>query len=118
MAVGMLVALAVLTLTVGLIRSQAAADLRTLTATGATRSIRRALTAATAAGLAGLGVTLGIAGAYLGLTAGFVTDLGSLLPPPVLELLAVACGLPLLAGAAGWLLAGRQPPSLARQPVE
>jgi len=27
-------------------------------------------------------------------------------------------GLPLLAAVAGWLLAGRQPPVLARQPIE
>ena len=40
----------------GLIRSEAAGDLRILTATGATASIRRMLTAATAGGLAVLGV--------------------------------------------------------------
>ncbi len=31
---------------------------------------------------------------------------------------AVVLGLPLLAAAAGWLLAGRQPPALSRQPIE
>jgi putative ABC transport system permease protein len=112
------VALAVLALTVGLIRSQAEADLRTLTATGATSAIRRALAAATAGGLATLGVGLGTAGAYLGLSAGFLGDLAELLPPPILELTMIMFGVPLLAAAGGWLLAGRRPPALTRQAVE
>jgi putative ABC transport system permease protein len=40
-------ALAILAMTVGLIRSERAGDLRTLTATGATSRIRRTLTGAT-----------------------------------------------------------------------
>ncbi|MGH2840502.1 MAG: hypothetical protein ACRDKY_06715, partial [Solirubrobacteraceae bacterium] len=59
-------------MTVGLIRGESAGDLRTLTATGATSRIRRTLTAATAAALA----LLGIAGAYLVLTATYLNDLG------------------------------------------
>jgi len=48
---GILIALGVLAMTVGLVRGEAAGDLRTLTATGAHRRIRRTLTAATAGGL-------------------------------------------------------------------
>ncbi len=40
-AAGAILALAILALTVGLIRSESAGDLRTLTATGATSRIRR-----------------------------------------------------------------------------
>ena len=47
-AAGMLLALGVLAMTVGLIRAEAAGDVRMLTATGATSTIRRAVTASTA----------------------------------------------------------------------
>ena len=57
---GILLALGVLALTVGLIRNEAAADLRNLVAAGATSRLRRMLTAATAGGLALLGVVLGL----------------------------------------------------------
>src|SRR4029078_12583721 len=57
---GALLALAMLAMTVGLIRSESAGDLRTLTATGATSRIRRTLTATTAGALALLGALLGI----------------------------------------------------------
>ena len=73
--VGMLVALGILAMTVGLIRTESAGELRTLTATGATSSTRRAITATTAGGLAALGAVLGIAGAYLALAAGRLTNL-------------------------------------------
>ena len=75
-AAGMLLALGILAMTVGLIRSEAAGDLRTLTATGATGTTRRTLTAATGGALALLGVLLGAAGAYLALLAGYHDDLG------------------------------------------
>ena len=55
----MLVALGVLAMTVGLIRSETAGDLRTLTATGASSATRRTLNAATAGALALLGGILG-----------------------------------------------------------
>ena len=58
-AAGMLLALGILAMTVGLIRSEAAGDLRTLTAAGATATTRRTLTAATGGALALLGVVLG-----------------------------------------------------------
>ncbi len=71
---GMLLALGILAMTVGLIRSQATADLRTLTATGASSSIRRTLSAATAGGMALLGAILGMLGAYAALAAGYFSD--------------------------------------------
>lgn len=118
MATGMLVAMVVLAMTVGLIRGEAAPDLRTLAAVGAGSGIRRTLTATTAAALALLGVVLGTAGAYLGLVAALASRLDTLRPVPVLHLVTVAAGVPLVAAVAGWLLAGRQPPALARQALE
>jgi putative ABC transport system permease protein len=104
-------------MTVGLIRSEAAGDVRTLTATGASSSTRRTLTAATAGGLALLGVVLGTIGAYAVLAAGFgdVVDLSS---APVAHLTVIAAGTPLVAAGIGWLLAGREPTVIARQPIE
>jgi putative ABC transport system permease protein len=118
-AVGILVALSVLAMTVGLIRSEASGDLRTLSAVGATGTIRRTITATTASALAFLGALLGTLGAYLILAAGYFGDPGSsLFPVPVLHLLIIALGAPIAAAVGGWLLAGRQPPTLARQPIE
>lgn len=117
-ATGMLVALGVLAMTVGLIRNEAARDLRTLTATGATSGIRRTLTAATAGGMAMLGAALGTVGAYVSLGAGYFRDLGSLTPVPITQLAAIAIGGPVAATAAGWLVAGREPPAIARPVIE
>ena len=105
-------------MTVGLIRSESTRDLRTLTATGATSGIRRTLTAATAGALALLGALLGIAGAYLALAATYHDDLGYLSRIPVLSLAFLGIGVPLVASAAGWLLAGREPPTVARPVLE
>jgi putative ABC transport system permease protein len=117
-AVGVLLALGILALTVGLIRSEAASDLRTLTATGATSATRRGLTAATAGALAALGVTLGTVGALTVMIAGYLTDVGGTLSRvPILHLLVLAIGTPIAAASAGWLLAGREPSALARQPI-
>jgi putative ABC transport system permease protein len=117
-AAGALLALAVLAMTVGLIRGESAGDLRTLTAAGATSRIRRMLTAATAGALALLGALLGVAGAYVMLTALYHDDLGYLSDVPVLYLAIAVVGVPLAAGAAGWLLAGREPPVIARRVIE
>jgi putative ABC transport system permease protein len=117
-AAGMLLALGILAMTVGLIRGEAAGDLRTLTATGATGTTRRTLTAATSGALGLLGVLLGATGAYLALLAGYHNDLGALGRVPVTHLTVTLVGLPLTAAAVGWLLAGREPPALARQPLE
>jgi putative ABC transport system permease protein len=117
-AAGALLALGILALTVGLSRSESAGDLRTLTATGASPRIRRTLTATTAGALALLGALLGIAGAYLVLTATYYDDLGYLSDVPVLNLLLAVLGVPLAAAAAGWLLSGREPPAIARTVIE
>ena len=117
-AAGALLALAILAMTVGLIRSEAAGDLRTLTATGATGRTRRTLTAATAGALALLGALLGVAGAYVALAATYHDDLGHLGRVPVLPLVLIVVGVPLAAVGAGWLLAGREPPAIARAVIE
>jgi putative ABC transport system permease protein len=117
-AAGAFLALAILAMTVGLIRSESAGDLRTLTATGATGRSRRTLTAATAGALAFLGALLGVAGAYLALAATYHDDLGYLGGIPVPSLVLIVVGVPLTAAAAGWLLAGREPPAIARPAIE
>jgi putative ABC transport system permease protein len=115
---GALLALGILAMTVGLIRSETAGDLRTLTAAGATSRVRRTLTAATAGALALLGALLGVAGAYFALTATYLDDLGYLGRIPVLYLVLMVVGVPWAAIAAGWLLAGREPPAISRPAVE
>jgi putative ABC transport system permease protein len=113
--IGMLLALGVLAATVGLIRGESANELRTLTATGATRSVRRRITAATAGALAGVGAVLGICAAYIGLGA---ARLDHLTPLPWRDLALLAIGTPLIATIAAWLLAGREPPRIARRPLD
>ena len=116
-AIGALAVLAVLAMTVGLIRSETAGDLRVLSATGASSSTRRLLTGATAGALALLGAVLGTAAAYLGIIA-WNRGLHSLTAVPVAKLAILIVGLPLLALAAAWLLAGREPSAIAQQPLE
>ncbi|MEV0733586.1 FtsX-like permease family protein [Polymorphospora sp. NPDC050346] len=116
---GAVLALAILAMTVGLIRAEAAADLRTLTATGATGRIRRRLTSTTAGGLALLGGILGIGAAYTVIVAGSSRDqLNELARVPLVELLVIAVGVPSVAAALGWLFAGREPRSLVRARLE
>jgi putative ABC transport system permease protein len=102
-------------MTLGLIRSESARDLRTLTATGASARTRRALTASTAGALALLGVLLGSTGAYISLVAAYHSKLDRLAPMPVPQLLVLGVGMTLVAAFAGWLLAGRDPRSFSRQ---
>jgi len=113
-AAGAILALAILAMTVGLIRGESAGDLRTLTAAGATPGIRRVLTATTAGALALLGAILAVAGAYVVLLALYHDDVGYLSDVPVLYLALAVLGVPLAAAAAGWLVAGREPPTIAR----
>jgi putative ABC transport system permease protein len=119
-AAGILIALGVLAMTVGLIRSETAGDLRTLTATGASGRTRRNITGATAGALGLLGALLGTVVAYLAVFAytwqDVLTGQANLFPGP--DLLLVLIGLPVLAAAGGWLFAGRQPPAIAHQPLE
>jgi hypothetical protein len=69
--------------------------------------------------LALLGALLGTTAAYLAVIAWAHSSLGTTLSPvPVGDLTAVLIGLPLAATISGWLLAGREPPVIARQPLE
>jgi putative ABC transport system permease protein len=119
---GTVLALGILAMTIGLIRSETASDLRTLTATGAGSATRRTITAVTAGGLALAGAVLGTAGAYIGAIAyswdNKLDGLGSLLNIPVSNLLTILVGMPLVATVVAWLLAGREPASIARQPID
>ena len=116
---GILIALGVLAMTVGLIRSESAGELRTLSATGASSRTRRAITAATAGTLAVLSAVLGTSVAYLVSTAFFRSQLSERMGhPPTTNLVLVLIGLPLLATVGGWIFAGRQPPAIAHQPIE
>ena len=114
---GVLVALGVLAMTVGLIRSETAGDLRTLTATGASGATRRTLNAATAGALALLGGILGTGTAYLALIAWHWHHISYLNRPPYLDLAVLIVGLPVAAFAGAWLL-GRTPRTLGRRVLE
>ena len=120
---GMLLALSILAMSVGLIRSETAGDLRILAASGASRWTRRALTATTAGALGFLGAILGTAAAYIGVAGWIRTNslnggLGALGAVPVKNLLLLLVGMPLLAALGGWLVSGRQPALISRQPLE
>jgi len=103
---------------VGLIRAEAAGDVRTLTAIGATSTTRRTLTATTAGTLALLGALLGSAAAYLALAAAHRSDISALSRVPVLDLTITVAGVPAAAALAGWILAGRKQSSIARQALD
>jgi putative ABC transport system permease protein len=116
-AAGALIALGVLAMAVGLIRAEAAGDVRTLTAIGAASTTRRTLTATTAGTLALLGSLLGSGAAYLALAAGHLSDISVLSRVPVLDLAITIAGVPVAAALAGWVLAGRRPP-VTRQALD
>jgi putative ABC transport system permease protein len=121
---GIALALGVLAMSVGLIRSETASDLRTLAATGASSRTRRALTAVTAGGLAFLGALLGTVAAYVGLFGFFransleggVSDLINNVPWNNLFFILIA--MPAAAVLIGWVLAGREPRAIATRPME
>jgi putative ABC transport system permease protein len=121
---GIALALGVLAMSVGLIRSETASDLRTLTATGASSRTRRALTAVTAGGLAFLGALLGTLAAYVGLFGWFqsnqleggLSDLTNNVPWSHLFLILIV--MPAVAVLIGWVLAGREPRGIATRPME
>lgn len=119
---GMVLALGILAMSIGLVRSETAGDLRTLTATGASGAARRTLTAATAGALALTGAVVGTAGGYLAAIGFFRTNqldqLSELDSVPVAELVWILVGMPLIAVIVSWLLAGREPPAITRQPLE
>jgi putative ABC transport system permease protein len=116
---GLLLALGVLAMTVGLIRSETVRDLRTLTAAGAGARTRRALTGVTAGVIGLLGASLGTAAGFLAVLAWAHSDLvqtfGSV---PWADVGLLVIGMPLIGAAAGWLLGGRTPAAVARQPLE
>jgi putative ABC transport system permease protein len=117
-----LLALAILGMSVGLVRSETASDLRTLSATGASSYTRRTLTAVTAGALGFLGAFLGVAGGYIGMLGwlrgnslnGGIAALGNV---PIGDLLLILFGMPAIAAIAGWLFAGRDPSGVSRQPI-
>jgi putative ABC transport system permease protein len=121
---GIFLALAILAMSVGLIRSETAGDLRTLAATGASGRTRRNITAATAGALGFTGAVLGTVGGYIGTAGWFRTNSfnGGLTAifttVPVTNLLIILIGMPLVAAAGGWIFAGRQPRDLGHQPLE
>ena len=115
---GIALALAVLAMTVGLIRSETASDLSTLAATGASSGVRRTITAATAASLGLIGGLVGTAGAYLTMVVWHRHGLSVLNPVPLTEVLALVVGLPVIAWATGWVLGGREPHALAGRRLE
>ncbi|MGD0609119.1 MAG: FtsX-like permease family protein [Streptosporangiaceae bacterium] len=118
-ALGIVIALGVLAASVGLIRSETAPDLRTLTAAGASPRTRRIITAATAAALGLLGAILGLAGAVVAGLAWAHSSLSAMFGGlPLRDVLILLAGLPLVAAAGGWLLAGREPEAIARQPLD
>jgi putative ABC transport system permease protein len=119
---GMVLALGILAMSIGLVRSETAGDLRTLAAAGASSTARRTLTAATAGALALTGAVTGTAAGYLAAIAFFRTShldqLSELASVPVAELVWILVAMPLVAVAVSWLLAGREPAGIARQPLE
>jgi putative ABC transport system permease protein len=119
---GIALAIGILGLSVGLVRSEAARDLRTLAATGASGATRRTITATTAGVLAFTGAVVGIVGGYLAAIGFFRSNsldgLSSLTSIPVTNLLVILVGMPLAATLLGWLLAGRDPAGISRQPLE
>ena len=119
---GIVLALGILAMTLGLIRSETAGDLRTLAATGASGWTRRMLTAVTAGALGLAGAVLGTVAAYTA-AIGYAWDnkldsLSELTSVPTTSLLLILIGMPLAAAVAGWLLAGREPEAMAHQPME
>ena len=119
---GIALALGILAMSIGLIRSETARDLRTLTATGASSLTRRELTAATAFALALSGAVLGTVAAYVG-AIGYAWDdpldgLSELSSVPTTQLLFILVGMPVIAAVIGWLMIGREPSAISRQPLE
>ncbi len=121
-AFGILLALGILAMAVGLLRSETASNLRVLTAAGAGSTARRAISATTAGALSLVGAVVGIVAGYIAAIGFFRTSqldtLSSLTSIPVANLLFILVGMPLAAVVGGWLLAGREPGAIGRRPLE
>jgi putative ABC transport system permease protein len=121
---GIVLALAILAMSIGLIRGETAGELRTLTATGATSWTRRTITAATAGALGFFGAVLGTFTAYVGFVAFMRSDTlnggesALITTMPVNNLLEILVAMPIAAAVIAWLLGGREPRTLTRQAME
>jgi putative ABC transport system permease protein len=120
---GLLLALGVLAMTVGLIRAETASELRVLTAAGAGRRTRRTLTAVTAGTLGFVGAVLGIVTAYLLVGAFLATSVRDNISEltgnvPLRPLGVMVLALPIVAALGGLCFAGREPRGIAHQPIE
>jgi putative ABC transport system permease protein len=120
---GILIALGVLAMSVGLVRSETSSDLRTLSATGASSYTRRTLTAVTAGALGFLGALLGVVGGYVAMIGWLRSNslnggISALEKIPIGDLSLILFGMPAIAAVVGWLLASREPAVLGRQPIE
>ena len=106
---GIVIALGVLGMSVGLVRSETAGDLRTLAATGASSCHAAHADGVTAGALGFLGALLGVVGGYIGMIGwlrsnslnGGIAALGNV---PVADLLLILVGMPAFAAVLGWLL--------------
>jgi putative ABC transport system permease protein len=120
--VGILLALGILAMTIGLIRSETAGDLRILAATGASSRTRRSLTASTAGALALVGAVVGTVAAYVAMIGFSRTNaldgISSLASVPVANLLTILVAMPLVAAIVGWLAAWREPKGLSGQVIQ
>jgi putative ABC transport system permease protein len=117
-------ALGILAMSLGLIRSETASERRTLSATGASSRTRRTLTAVTAGGLAFLGALLGTVAAYVGLAGWFHTNaleggLSDIIDHiPWNNLFLIVIAMPVVAMIVGYVLAGRDPTGISTRPME
>lgn len=121
--IGTLLALAILLMSLGLLRAETASDLRTFAAAGATGYTRRLLAATTAGSLALIGALTGMVVGYLAVIAFLngspngdsVSELSNV---PARDLLVLAVVFPLVAFAIGWVTSARAPRQLAQRPLE
>jgi putative ABC transport system permease protein len=120
---GILIALGVLAMSVGLVRSETSGELRTLAATGASSYTRRTLTAVTAGALGFLGALLGVVGGYIAMIGWLRSNslnggISALENAPFRDLFFILFGMPIIAAIVGWLFASREPAIMGRQPIE
>ncbi|HET6744292.1 MAG TPA: FtsX-like permease family protein [Candidatus Limnocylindria bacterium] len=104
-AIALLASLALVAMTVGLMRAETSADRRILVALGSSRRQQRDLAAATAGTLALAAIATGTGVAYLSLLAQGGDQLAQLLPVPGAHLAMLCLGLPVVAVIGSWVLA-------------